>query len=447
MGWATIVSGGPDGRYTISIDYGTETRDAILSALNTLGASLDIQIAEAQAKVTEAEEKEAEQQAIVDTAIQAYIDDLAAGINVPNIDGFNSALKTFASIVSFNVPARLKLEALKFEKADVLRRVAQWNNVATSTTRQAWCIDFTEDAAGNVATVDVNGESDLVLIAAGGRPWSPADGLMTLREIQSPEQVFWNAAVLPGWQKFRPTFRWGTITGLKLLENKATVKLGPATSSAQRLGINQEETLRDIPVRYMNCDASAFEVDDRVIVEFTGQEWSSAKVVGFLEFPRPCNWTCVRYRFGGYYFENVLADLDADLLSTGLAMDYRVDRGAWVSLPYEGNGGSVVGPGAEGYNVWRSSSSGAYPAGVDVSIGSAMSSDPTFRGLLLSRDSATSGAVIELRIFLAGRLIANMAISNSGTPRTKTPGGIEIGYIDSDAVAVLDYDLFLRTGD
>lgn len=40
------------------------------------------------------------------------------------------------------------------------------------------------------------------------------------------------------------------------------VDLDTARSSAQRLEISQSGSLSDVPVRYMTCDASAFEVGD-----------------------------------------------------------------------------------------------------------------------------------------------------------------------------------------
>lgn len=156
----------------------------------------------------------------------------------------------------------------------------------------AWCADATEDAEGTVGTIEVNGEfgaQDSILVVA------PQEVLPTLqagaivsREVQSGHQAYFNAALLPGWQKHQPTYRAGQIRAIDRAANTCTVDLDAARSSAQRLDINQATTLTGVPVRYMRCDAAAFEDDDRVIVEFQEQDWARPVVIGFVERPRPC---------------------------------------------------------------------------------------------------------------------------------------------------------------
>ena len=73
-----------------------------------------------------------------------------------------------------------------------------------SETRQAWCADLTETATGTVATLEVPGESALILIQPGAPEPTSTHGELVAREVQTPEQVFWNAAVLPGWQSSAP---------------------------------------------------------------------------------------------------------------------------------------------------------------------------------------------------------------------------------------------------
>jgi hypothetical protein len=40
----------------------------------------------------------------------------------------------------------------------------------------------------------------------------------------------------------------------------------------------------------MECNADAFEVNDRVLVEFVDQEWDNARVIGFESNPRRCSY-------------------------------------------------------------------------------------------------------------------------------------------------------------
>ena len=156
----------------------------------------------------------------------------------------------------------------------------------------AWCADATEDAEGTVGTIEVNGEfgaQDSILVVA------PQEVLPTLqagaivsREVQSGHQAYFNAAILPGWQKHLPTYRAGRISNIDVTANRCSVELDEARSSAQDLEINQASALSNVPVRYMSCDAAAFEDGDHVIVEFQEQDWSKPVVIGFVERPRPC---------------------------------------------------------------------------------------------------------------------------------------------------------------
>jgi hypothetical protein len=92
----------------------------------------------------------------------------------------------------------------------------------------------------------------------------------------------------PGWQKWKPTFRVGEVTSLDTDADTANVTLDDALSFDQGFDVNQEATLEDVPVEYMTCNAAAFEIGDRVVVAFTGQDWGSPKIVGFESNPRQC---------------------------------------------------------------------------------------------------------------------------------------------------------------
>jgi hypothetical protein len=288
MGYAQIVSGGETGRYTIQIDYGSATVTAVLAALTVRLAELDTRLATLQVKIAEADAKEQAQLEIIREAEELYIlqmTTLPEG-SVPSAQGIlEFARLTMGNLLRAHAPLRLQLSALKHERSIALGRVAFWNGFDPLVTKQAWCTDYTEDgpAGSYAATIDIPGEPSLQLIAPGCRPWIQSDGTMVARELMSPEQAFFNAAILPGWQKFKPTYRWGTITALDYELNTASVSLAAAVSTAQRLGVNSLSSLSAVPVEYMTCDARAFEVGDRCVVQFVGQSWASPKVVGFLE--------------------------------------------------------------------------------------------------------------------------------------------------------------------
>lgn len=318
MGFGQIVGGGPAGRYTLAVDYGAQRRDALLAALDEQRIKLEGDLAAAQVRLSTAQANaEAAQQAVAD-ATNAFI--AAGGTGNLSDTAVQAALlfleqqrKAVIEAQKLTLDDRVKVDALRVALAHVLDLIARLSAAVVSRTREVWCTDYTESGAGFVATVDIDGAPDLTLIAPGCRAWSAGDGLMTATDVMSPEQAFVSAAILPGWQKFKPTYRWGTIAALDKDANTATVNLHDATSSAQGLGINQSATLSNIPVVYMTCNARAFEVNDRVVVQFLGQDWSNPRVIGFLDNPRPCLTYVASYYVIGLVYRN---DGNQDLLFT-----------------------------------------------------------------------------------------------------------------------------------
>jgi len=335
MGKGTIAGGGTDGLYSLTLDYGQAARDARLAKITTDLAALVTKIADAQALLDAQQVIEDAQKVVVDAAINTYItisnavgpaleavnaaqnaladvqadefatpEDLAAAQATltaandayvgakaaiePALKNYTEAATELARIKGATADLRIPLNVLKSEQAQLTKDQATWTALVLTETVPAWCADLTEDASGQVATIEIPGENALVLVAPAAPAPGPADGVLTAREVQSPEQVFWNAAVLPGWQKWKPTYRRGTITALDVEADTASVTLFDDVSSAQNLGINQQTTLTGVPVQYMTCHADAFEVGDVCVVKFTGQDQSQPKVVGFVDNPKAC---------------------------------------------------------------------------------------------------------------------------------------------------------------
>lgn len=293
MGRATIVSGGTDGRYTIDLDYGVAQRDA--------------RVAKLTATINELEDRKLWQQGQVDgfqgglESLQPEFDALvheyvALANAVPQNRAAMDAKKTqidkkTAEIIKQqawldSAKADLGMTEARIKAATLERGAIQTAEV--SEQRQAWCADLTETATGPVATLEIPGESALILIQPGAPEPTAIHGALAAREIQSPEQVYWNAAVLPGWQKFLPTYRWGTITALNQSTDKCDLELAPAQSSAQQLNVNPTATLQNVTIRYMECNSGVFNVGDRVVVQFEGNDWARPVVVGFVDNPRAC---------------------------------------------------------------------------------------------------------------------------------------------------------------
>jgi hypothetical protein len=157
-------------------------------------------------------------------------------------------------------------------------------------TVAAWCADFTEDLSGIVGTVEVPGERGTVLIQPGydgnAAYDSDRDGVLQPSPGGTPESVYFNWALRPGWQKWWPTYRFGVITSIT--DDACDLRLYTAQSSDQGLNLNQATTLSNVSIEYMDCNGAAFSKGDHVLVKFEGQQWASPKVVGFKDNPVAC---------------------------------------------------------------------------------------------------------------------------------------------------------------
>lgn len=298
MGKATIISGGTDGRYTIKIDAGSQQQASRLEAIETSLASVLERIPEAQAEYLAATTKETYAAGALNAAIENYAAAVQANPETASTADVDRLTGDYYTAARFAGEARTRLQDLTLQQRQLESDKAKLTNAPVSETRQAWCADLTEDAAGEVATIEVPGEPGTVLVAPGGRAPSAGDGALVARELMTPEQAFFNAAILPGWQKWMPTFRTGTITAINSDNDTADVSLDAATSSAQGLGVNQSSSLSGVPVDYMECNAAAFEVGDPCVVRFDGQSWDAPRVVGFAREPKSCMMRGWRYGSG-----------------------------------------------------------------------------------------------------------------------------------------------------
>jgi uncharacterized protein YkwD len=183
---------------------------------------------------------------------------------------------------------------------------------------EVWCADYSTDLPENlvVGVAEMYGEGierpavilpDKALLTTAPRSdWVAArDGLMQSRQGMTPEQVYANAAILPGWQKFKPMYRRGVVESLDHEANTARVGLIAVSSTADGLNINQAEVLEGVPVSHIWGNSFAFEPGDDVAVRFDGKDWESPKLIGFwteprlpdvlLAFPLIKNTTSTRY--------------------------------------------------------------------------------------------------------------------------------------------------------
>jgi len=219
----------------------------------------------------------------------------------------------------------LKVDVLKLQRESLIKKADELEALTPiAVTTSAWCADLTEDLSGEVGTIEIPGESVHLQIQPGYEDNAEydedRDGILNPTITQSPAQAYYNLAMLPGWQKWMPTYRHGTLSNLS--GDLCTVTLDQALSSQQDLDVNQSTVLNSVPIDYMECNGAAFSNGDKVLVEFEGQEFTSPKVIGFKDNPQPCGTRILKLTARKLYAPNYLKkysfywDVQKDSLAT-----------------------------------------------------------------------------------------------------------------------------------
>jgi hypothetical protein len=296
MGKATVLSNLGEGRYSVALDTGAASAAALLAQLQADFAALETQITQATNAVANLNNQ-------VQALNDAWAAELAAYAANPsaNTAAMEKALVALRTKEDERDARQRELTTMILNRGELAKRINVIQDKNYSAAREIWCADFTPDASGEVATIEIPGEPQHVLMVPGGAAHTASDGQLLARELMTGPQAYFNAAVLPGWQKFKPTYRRGVITAINYENDTADVTLTDDRSTAwglgsQGLGINQTSTLSAVPILYQDCNAEVFEVGDNCVIEFQGQDWSNPKLIGFLSNPKSCSvWYLVAY--------------------------------------------------------------------------------------------------------------------------------------------------------
>lgn len=136
---------------------------------------------------------------------------------------------------------RAALRLLKAERESLTTEQARLTAAMAVEARAGiWCTDLTENLAvgANVGTMEINGVDDQIILAPGGDVGKSL-GLLQHAGVSTPSAVFLNRARLPGWQKWKPTYRVATITAIDYATDKCDVGIEAQFSEEQGLPINQ----------------------------------------------------------------------------------------------------------------------------------------------------------------------------------------------------------------
>jgi len=283
MGRATIISETGAGLYVIKPLYDNDLITSQIASLTAKIVIFDSNITTIEAErdiiIDEYDDKDDE----LNAAIDAYNADKTAE-NLAAISALTSELGEITGRLR-NKTRELGFEKLKKSSAEK-RKTKLENIVSDVANRSAWNVAYVEGLTGEVNTIEINGEAGEILI---GNFLDPSK----LIEIfgQTVAGSLYNFSLFPYWQKWNPTHRVGTITALS--GNLATVSLDAATSHYQGLNINQASTLYNVPISYMSCNETAFDVGDEVVLGFTSQDWANPVIIGFKDNPVQCPSTSV----------------------------------------------------------------------------------------------------------------------------------------------------------
>ncbi|WP_372986922.1 hypothetical protein [Marinobacter sp.] len=330
MSKGEIVSSLGEGKYVVRQFLSVDSIKVEIQSLTKRLAELAVQIPEKKTEVLQ-KESEIEQ-------VKSEIDDWL-GLYLTDQEAARAGLRNSQSqLVRLNSQLRLLniyLTQLIAENLSKLKRRNLLEGIPEYRQFEAWCADYSPEMAGEVGLIDINDEGGQGILVQpgylGGAVYDAArDGGLFPYLAQSGPQIFFNAAILPGVQKWLPRYRVGTITQLTI--DGASVDLDPAESSAQGLPINQNQTLENIPVVYMDCNSAAFEEGDRVVVRFTK---SGPLVIGFESEPKACSAKiiCTPMKSTGVwaadYFGAPFEDENGQEINPPLGTIYGAG-GAWV---------------------------------------------------------------------------------------------------------------------
>ncbi len=217
------------------------------------------------------------------TNIQAFIEEQEAIVDNPE----STSKEVEQAETRLNV-AKIKLISAQKQK----EYLEDTNFVPASVEINAWCADLTTDLTGDIGTVEIGRERENGVNVQPGYDSNAVydeerDGQLVPLMAQIPEANFFNLAILPGAQKWKPTYLYGTLSTIDRANNTGTVNLDATTSSQQALDILQEISVV-AEFEYMNCHHEAFIVSDRVIIGFADNDFSNPKIIGFEERPFSC---------------------------------------------------------------------------------------------------------------------------------------------------------------
>ncbi len=200
MGRGTIAGGGPDGFYDVTLVKYTARAEANISKLESRISELTALISEAEDAIEAAEDE-------YNAAVAALNALIAAGASTEDTMEATVLALEKAGVLR---AAQDKKKRLSLQKAEAEKASARLSAAIASETVDAWCVDLSESLTGEVGTIEIDGRPTQILVNPGGET-DTALGKLQPPIANTPAGACYNFAILPWWQKYKPTYRVGVL--------------------------------------------------------------------------------------------------------------------------------------------------------------------------------------------------------------------------------------------
>lgn len=306
MGRATILENKGEGKYRVQYKFGTEAITRELQILDNKVIELNNGIVKLMDEITAL----GTEFTATNVALQAVLAE--PGPMTPDRKKRLSAALGYLSKIGIELKGKEAALALsKAQKEEAVHRSLSLSALPESEERELWMADYSAEiqpTGADIPTIEIAGEAHgenwaLLYPAKNEAPIAFDQVLHGEREHAlaiSPAACFAAWAMLPGWQKYRPSYRVGKILELRD-GGLARVELRvPLVSSEQNLPIPpsdpmavdvifERQTHERVPFEYMDCDAIAFKVGDEVLIKYKAQDSAQPVIIGFAHDPEPCS--------------------------------------------------------------------------------------------------------------------------------------------------------------
>ena len=303
MGKCRIISHDGDGLYTVQELPDFTLIEAEIARLTAELSDIDnVELINLEIAYLLAKSDTDTKKAAADALIAAYASDPTPA----KLEAVNASIGVVGEAVIAESTAKIPYDAVKARKLAIEKRIVKlYSAIGTPSPVQIWCTDLSDglkfrglyDADDEAGTIELIGDDSETTLqphyADLGLYSTSRDGLMTPTAALTPASYYYNRAMKPGWQKWRHQFRPGIITGVTG-GGGFDVTLDDIRSREQSDFIPvsdfEDGLLTGVTAQYMNCNESAFSVDDHVIVN---TQWAGALrediIIGFVDNPKPCD--------------------------------------------------------------------------------------------------------------------------------------------------------------